>query len=64
MKMAFHRRSYTTAVNIIAELNPDFKSAGNMLFSALLIKRTLLIIVLSLNFRYCFSDKKGPESEF
>ena len=64
MKMAFHRRSYATAVIIIAELNSDFKNTRNMLFSALLIKRTLFIIVLPLNFRYYFSDKKGLESEF
>ena len=51
-------------VNIIAELKQLLKIGGSMLFSALLMKRILSIIVLSLNFRILFFQKKGLEWKF
>ena len=47
--MTLHRKSFTTVVNIAAELKLLLKIGGRMLFRAL--KRTLSITVLSLNFR-------------
>ena len=52
MKMAFHRESCAIVLNILVELKLVFKES--MLFSALLMKRILSIIVLSLNFRIVF----------
>ena len=63
MKMVFHRRSCTLLLNIIVEMKPFFKIGGSILFSALLIKRTS-VIVLSLNFRTLFFWKKSIEWEF
>ena len=45
MKMTFHRRRYTVVVNIIAQLK--LKIGRSMLFSALLMKGTLSVIVVS-----------------
>ena len=57
IKMAFHR-SCTILMNIIAEMKPIFQTGGSMLFSALVLKRTS-IVVLSLIFRTLFFWKKN-----
>ena len=63
MKMAFHRKSCTIVVNIVAEFELVFKNR-KYLFSALQMKRTLSIIVMSLKFRILFLFKKWFEREF
>ena len=64
MMMAFYGKSCTIVVNITGELKPAFKDGGGMLLSVWLMKRMLSIIVLSLNSRILFFQKKNLNESF
>ena len=51
MKMAFHRRSCTTVMNIIAELRPIFKNKRKHVIHSFINENNISIIALSLNVR-------------
>ena len=64
MMMAFYGKSSTIVVNITGELKPVFKDGGSMLLSVWQMKRMLSIIVLSLNSRILFFQKKNLNESF